>query len=97
MFEVIILIHEIYFPLMNDISNSISKDIFNVFNKSNSYIIASIIFFIFLILGFLLINVVPILVKQNNQINTIRKMLEIIPRDIIFNLFVQEDMKNNED
>ena len=97
MFEVIILIHEIYFPLMNDISNSISKDIFNVFNKSNSYIIACIIFFIFLILGFLLINVVPILVKQNNQINTIRKMLEIIPRDIIFNLFVQEDMKNNED
>jgi hypothetical protein len=41
--------------------------------------------------------ILPILVKQNNQINTIRKMLEIIPRDIIFNFFVQEDMKNDED
>ena len=82
---------------MNDISESICNEVNNVFDNINSYIIASTIFVIFLILGFLTIIVVPFLVKQNNQINTIRKMLEIIPRDIIFNFFVQEDMKNDED
>ena len=96
MHDLIILIHEIYFPLMNDISDSISKDVFNVLDNSNSYIIAFTIFVVLLILGFLSIIILPILVKQNNQINTIRKMLEIIPRDIIFNFFVQEDMKNKE-
>ena len=96
MHDVIILIHEIYFPLMNDISDSISKDVFNVLDNSNSYIIAFTIFVVLLILGFLSMIILPILVKQNNQINTIRKMLEIIPRDIIFNFFVQEDMKNKE-
>ena len=95
--DVFFLINEIYFPLMNDISESICNEVNNVFDNINSYIIASTIFVIFLILGFLTIIVVPFLVKQNNQINTIRKMLEIIPRDIIFNFFVQEDMKNDED
>ena len=46
-------------------------------------------------MGFILIFLLPILITKNNEINKVRKMLGIIPKDIIINFFIKDDKNDN--
>ena len=52
------------------------------------FIITLALFFIFIL---------PHLITKNIEINKIRKMLEIIPKDIIYEFFVNENKKKNDE
>jgi hypothetical protein len=93
--DLYLLIKIILIPLVDDISNSISKELLNIFKKINNLIIGINISFIVVIVGFILIFLLPILITKNNEINKVRKMLGIIPKDIIINFFIKDDKNDN--
>ena len=93
--DLYLLIKIILIPLVDDISNSISNELLNIFKKVNNLIIGINISFIVLIVGFILIFLLPILITKNNEINKVRKMLGIIPKDIIINFFIKDDKNDN--
>ena len=93
--DLYLLIKIILIPLVDDISNSISNELLNIFKKVNNLIIGINISFIVVIVGFILIFLLPILITKNNEINKVRKMLGIIPKDIIINFFIKDDKNDN--
>ena len=95
--NIIVLINEIYLPLMNEIAGTISSDITSFFDFFTYLIIAISNGFIVFIFGYLLFFVFPTLFSKNRGINKVRRMLEIIPKDIIFNLFIVDEQKINDE
>ena len=95
MLNMVLLINEIFFPVLSDFAFSINKEINELFDSLTLYIIATILCIIIFVFIFSLTFIVPIIIKQNREINKIRRMLEIIPKDIIFRFFLNDENKNN--
>ena len=95
MLNMVLLINQIFFPVLSDFANNISNEINELFDSLTLFIIVIILFIIIFVFIFSLTFIVPNLIKQNKEINKIRRMLEIIPKDIIFRFFLNDENKNN--
>ncbi len=97
MINIIIIINAIYIPLMKEIYLSLSQDILKYLDILTIIIIGLSIGLFIITLAFFFIFILPHLIAKNSEINKIRKMLKIIPKDIIFELFVNENKKINDE
>ena len=78
-------------PAFNYFSEAIYGDIESLFHHINYIGGYFVMFFFLLILTFNLIYYFPILFKKNKEIKQIRRLLLIIPKDILYKLLIDED------
>ena len=97
MINLILIINAVYIPLMKDIYFSLSEDILKSFDFLRILIIVLSIGLFIITLALFFIFILPHLITKNIEINKIRKMLEIIPKDIIYEFFVNENKKKNDE
>ena len=69
MLNMVLLINEIFFPVLSDFAISISNEINELFDSLTLYIIAFILCVVAFDFIFSLTFIVPILIKQNREIN----------------------------
>ena len=97
MINIIVIINVVYIPLMKDIYFSLSEDILKYLDILTIIIIGLTIGLFIITLAFFFFIKLPHLISKNIEINKMRKMLKIIPKDIIFEFFENENNKINDE
>ncbi len=86
-----ILNERIFKPAHKEITDSISLDIYNILQKIEKHQNGLILCFFLTILVFNIILYFPFLYKKNDEIKQVKKMLILIPQNILYEILVDED------
>ena len=86
-----ILNERIFKPAHIDLTDSISLDIYNILQKIEKHQNGVILCFFLTILVFNIILYFPFLYKKNDEIKQIKKMLILIPQNILYEILIDDD------
>ena len=88
--DLTIVIVYIYKPSFESLISSIKNVIENIYVKIYDYILISNIGYYIVLVWFYFIYLLPYLIKKNIELNKNRKMLTIIPKEILFEIINKE-------
>ena len=86
-----ILNERIFIPAHQELTNSICLDIYNILQKIEKNQNSTILCFFLVIFVFNIILYFPYLYQKNEEIKQIKKMLILIPQNILYEILVDED------
>ena len=89
--NLIILNDNVFKACIDDASHLVKDDIQNIGNVINKLLVSLLIMYISFIILFSLFYVIPDVIKKNNNINKRRKILMIIPKNVLLDII----SKNN--
>ena len=78
---------------ISNVTNILAEDINNLFNHIKIFIIILLIIFYFMFFLFFLFFYLPDILKKNKEITKTRNMLNIIPKDLLYNILLNEKTK----
>ena len=87
--HLILLNDYVFKPCCTDATILILDDINNIGNSNNKLLIGLIILYISLFVLFTIFYIIPNIVRKNMNINKKRKMLMIIPKNILFEIIMK--------
>ena len=87
--KAIAILNELLKMSMKELINTLRGDIFKIYDRMLTVIIICLIIFFFGIGIYFLVFQILDIYKKNQLINTTRRMLRIIPKDILYKLILE--------